>query len=50
MSLMTICEQGLGSNQVDLGGVVIPSSAIEKIVSMAGSLTKKMVWCFRSSS
>jgi hypothetical protein len=40
---MTICEQGLGSIQVDLGGMVTLSSAIWNSVSISGCRTKKMI-------
>jgi hypothetical protein len=39
-------EHGLGSIQVDLGGMVTLSSAIWKRVSISGCLTKKTISCW----
>ena len=38
-----MCEHGLGSTQVDLGGIVTSASATSKIVSTAGYCTKKTI-------
>jgi len=35
-----MCEHGLGSIQVDLGGIATPESASSKMVSSSGYLTK----------
>lgn len=43
---MTMWEQGLGSIQVDLGGIVTLSSAIWNSVYISGCLTKKTISCW----